>query len=160
MKFSLRSTHKFITHYSITFFKFHGKRETGDILKENGRSVFLVYHGCVHYTMITNLLVCKTKFKFLYSEQHFKPNWHHFSMYIVFDLFCTLFSTGQPLNQTGFAKWNFGEPNNRLGKEHCGVLVLQGKLNDARCFDSFLCFICEYEELPPNTSKCILRYQI
>ncbi|XP_013203489.1 mannose-binding protein C [Microtus ochrogaster] len=44
-----------------------------------------------------------------------------------------------------YTNWNGGEPNNTGLKEHCVVLLLDGKWNDVPCDDTFLA-VCEFSE--------------
>lgn len=44
-----------------------------------------------------------------------------------------------------YTNWNGGEPNNTGLKEHCVVLLLDGKWNDVPCSDTFLA-VCEFSQ--------------
>ncbi|XP_014472640.1 PREDICTED: hemolymph lipopolysaccharide-binding protein-like [Dinoponera quadriceps] len=52
----------------------------------------------------------------------------------------------EPMESSGYAKWTtkFDEqqPNNYGGKQHCGLLLKEGGMNDAECTDG-VAFICE-----------------
>ncbi|XP_069703794.1 hemolymph lipopolysaccharide-binding protein-like isoform X2 [Periplaneta americana] len=53
---------------------------------------------------------------------------------------------GEPLNSTGYVKWNSNQPDNAGGNpgEDCGSVLTNGKLNDLPC-RAKEAFICEQE---------------
>lgn len=60
---------------------------------------------------------------------------------------------GRSLKKAGYAKWGPNEPNNEGGKENCGSMRQDGKLNDVPCGikSAFAC------ELPlVNAGMCIV----
>ncbi|CAG9585295.1 unnamed protein product [Danaus chrysippus] len=68
---------------------------------------------------------------------------------------CDLPDMDESLRRSGYTKWGVGQPDGK-GKETCGSMFFNGKLNDISC-DQRCFFICEHEP-PTLTTEYDFRF--